>query len=107
MNISEHKSSDKNRCTFILNSVPGLLLLQLCWLCFVLGRVGVRLKLNVSLSSIVFPKCQLFIVTPCCLMSQWLCFDFVVQVSPGSCHGPCGDSVAIAPVAVAVLDFSI
>ena len=23
---------------------------------------------------------QLFIVTPCCLMSQWLCFDFVVQV---------------------------
>ena len=47
---------------------------------------------------------QLFIVTPCCLMSQWLCFDFVV---PGSCHGPCGDSVAIASVAVAVLDFSI
>ena len=45
---------------------------------------------------------QLFIVTPCCLMSQWLCFDFVVQVSPGSCHGPCGDSVAIAPVAMAV-----
>ena len=26
-----------------------------CWLCFVLGRVGVRLKLNVPLSSIVFP----------------------------------------------------
>ena len=50
---------------------------------------------------------QLFIVTPCCLMSQWLCFDFMVQVSPGSCHGPCGDSVAIASVAVAVLDFSI
>ena len=50
---------------------------------------------------------QLFIVTPCCLMSQWMCFDFVVQVSTGSCHGPCGNSVAIAPVDLAVLDFSI
>ena len=72
-----------------------------------LGRAGVRLKLNVPLSSIVFQNVQLFIVTPCCLMSQWLCVDFVVQVSTGSCHGPCGDSVAIAPVDLAVLDFSI
>ena len=60
--------------------------------------------LSVALFSQNIP---LFIVIPCCLMSQWLCFDFVIQVSPGSRHGPCGDSVAMAPVAVAVLDFSI
>ena len=40
---------------------------------------------------------QLFIVTPCCLMSQRLCFRFPLVTA-----SPCGDSVAIAPVAVAV-----
>ena len=50
-----------------------------CILCLAC-RVGVRgmLKLYVSLSSIVLPNVWLFIVTPCCFMSQWLCFDFVV-----------------------------
>ena len=47
-----------------------------CVLCLAGFGLGQYLKLNALLSSIVFPKCPfVYIVAPCCLMSQWQCFD--------------------------------